>query len=196
MEALGSFLCPWAGSLLMPAAPLVRNFSFVTQVGVRAILTMMAQERITPGVSERRCPNCGTRVARTAESCFMCGYDLRNQPQKRRRLSLVDALLVLAVLAVLIFWWRVGTESSREVGEDGGVQAILPTSVPLMERDAHCTADRHPPARTVADPSAYHDRDCPCKAYRRRRRDAAVDRHPVRRDGRCHPAGQWADRTS
>src|SRR5215203_1985413 len=92
----------------------------------------MAQERITPGVSERRCPNCGTRVARTAESCFMCGYDLRNQPQKRRRLSLVDALLVLAVLAVLIFWWRVGTESSREVGENGGVQGILPTSVPLM----------------------------------------------------------------
>ena len=63
----------------------------------------------------------------------MCGYDLRNQPQKRRRLSLVDVLLVLAVLAVLIFWWRVGTESSRQVGEDGGVQAILPTSVPLME---------------------------------------------------------------
>ena len=63
----------------------------------------------------------------------MCGYDLRNQPQKRRRLSLVDALLVLAVLAVLIFWWRVGTESSRQVGEDGGVQGILPTSIPLME---------------------------------------------------------------
>jgi LysM repeat protein len=62
----------------------------------------------------------------------MCGYDLRNQPQKRRRLSLVDALLVLAVLAVLIFWWRVGTESSREVGEDAGVQGILPTSIPLM----------------------------------------------------------------
>ncbi len=63
----------------------------------------------------------------------MCGYDLRNQPQKRRRLSLVDALLVLAVLAVLIFWWRVGTESSREVGETRGVQGILPTSIPLMD---------------------------------------------------------------
>jgi LysM repeat protein len=42
-------------------------------------------------------------------------------------------LLVLAVLAVLVFWWRVGTESSREVGGVGGVQAILPTSIPLME---------------------------------------------------------------
>lgn len=62
----------------------------------------------------------------------MCGYDLRNQPQKRRRLSWVDALLVVAVLGVLVFWWRVGTESSREVGEDNVAQGILPTSVPLM----------------------------------------------------------------
>lgn len=63
----------------------------------------------------------------------MCGYDLRNQPQRRRRLSWVDALLVIAVLVVLIFWWRVGTESSREVGEDNVAQGILPTSIPLME---------------------------------------------------------------
>jgi LysM repeat protein len=63
----------------------------------------------------------------------MCGYDLRNQPQKRRRLSWVDALLVVAVLGVLIFWWRVGTESSREVGGDNVAQGILPTSVPLLD---------------------------------------------------------------
>ena len=79
----------------------------------------------------------------------MCGYDLRNQPQKRRRLSLVDALLVLAVLAVLIFWWRVGTESSRAVGEDAGVQAILPTSIPLMES----TPTPLPTATPVPQPS-------------------------------------------
>jgi LysM repeat protein len=111
----------------------------------------MAQERVTPGVSERRCPNCGTRVARTAESCFMCGYDLRNQPQKRRRLSWVDALLVAAVLGVLIFWWRVGTESSREVGDDNVAQGILPTSVPLL--DATPTPTETPtPAPTPTPP--------------------------------------------
>ena len=62
----------------------------------------------------------------------MCGYDLRNQTQSRRRISWVDALLVLAVLAVLVFWWRIGTESSQDTGTDAGVQAILPTSVPLL----------------------------------------------------------------
>jgi LysM repeat protein len=83
----------------------------------------------------------------------MCGYDLRNQPQKRRRLSLVDALLVLAVLAVLVFWWRVGTESSRDTGEDGGVQGILPTSIPLMNATpTPLPTDTPPPAPTPTPP--------------------------------------------
>jgi len=63
----------------------------------------------------------------------MCGYDLRNQSQRRRRFSWIDALLVLAVLAVLVFWWRVGTESSQEADARDGLQAILPTSIPLLE---------------------------------------------------------------
>ena len=62
----------------------------------------------------------------------MCGYDLRNQPQRRRRLSWVDLLLVAAVLAVLIFWWRIGTESAQDGGQENGIQGILPTSVPLL----------------------------------------------------------------
>jgi len=96
----------------------------------------MAQERITPRVAERRCPNCGTRVARNAESCFMCGYDLRNQAQGRRRFSWIDILLVVAVLGVLVFWWRVGTESIQESDTPDAVQAILPTSIPLMDATA------------------------------------------------------------
>jgi len=66
----------------------------------------------------------------------MCGYDLRNQPQRRRRFSWIDALLVLAVVAVLIFWWRVGSESSQDGGGEAGVQGILPTSIPLLEATA------------------------------------------------------------
>jgi LysM repeat protein len=93
----------------------------------------MAQERITPSVAERRCPNCGTRVARNAESCFMCGYDLRSQAQGKRRFSWIDVTLIVAVFAVLIFWWRVGTESVQNADTPDVVQAILPTSVPLMD---------------------------------------------------------------
>lgn len=93
----------------------------------------MAQDRAPSNVAERRCPNCGTRVARSAESCFMCGYDLRKQPQRGRRISWIDALLVLAVLAVLIFWWRIGTESAAENAGGDTVQTILPTSVPLLD---------------------------------------------------------------
>jgi LysM repeat protein len=104
----------------------------------------MAQERISPGVAERRCPNCGTRVARNAESCFMCGYDLRNQAQGRRRFSWIDVTLVVAVLAVLVFWWRVGTESAQEANESDVVQAILPTSVPLMDATATPTPTATP----------------------------------------------------
>ncbi|HHY55900.1 MAG TPA: LysM peptidoglycan-binding domain-containing protein [Chloroflexi bacterium] len=105
----------------------------------------MAQERITPRVAERRCPNCGTRVARNAESCFMCGYDLRNQAQGRRRFSWIDVTLVVAVLAVLVFWWRVGTESVQESDGTDVVQAILPTSVPLMAATATPTPTATPP---------------------------------------------------
>jgi LysM repeat protein len=112
----------------------------------------MAQEQISPGVAERRCPNCGTRVARNAESCFMCGYDLRNQAQGRRRFSWIDVTLVVAVLAVLVFWWRVGTESVQETDGSDVVQAILPTSVPLMQATATPTPTATPPPTSTPVP--------------------------------------------
>ena len=124
----------------------------------------MAQERVTPGVAERRCPNCGTRVARNAESCFMCGYDLRNQPQRRRRFSWVDALLVLAVLVVLIFWWRVGTDSSQDGNAEAGVQGILPTSIPLLAATS-TPLPTDTPAPT-SDTAADHLRNRAAQAYR------------------------------
>ena len=74
----------------------------------------------------------------------MCGYDLRNQAQGRRRFSWIDVTLVVAVLAVLVFWWRVGTESAQEANESDVVQAILPTSVPLMDATATPTPTATP----------------------------------------------------
>lgn len=93
----------------------------------------MAQEQLSRLSAERRCPNCGTRVARDAESCFMCGRDLRIRPSRRHRISWVDALLVLAVLAVLVVWWRLGARQPEEVAAINNNQTILPTNIPLLD---------------------------------------------------------------
>jgi len=92
----------------------------------------MAQEQLSRLSAERRCPNCGTRVARDAESCFMCGHDLRIKLRRRQRISWVDALLVLAVLAVLLIWWRVGTQPQQESAAAADPNTILPTNIPMM----------------------------------------------------------------
>ena len=95
----------------------------------------MVQDPIAPDQQnsvERRCPNCGTRVAQDAETCFMCGNDLRIQPRRTRRVSWVDGVLVLAVLAVLLFWWQIGGQQGVEAPRDPAIANILPTNVPLL----------------------------------------------------------------
>ena len=82
----------------------------------------------------------------------MCGYDLRSQVQRGRRFSWIDMLLVAAVIGVLVFWWRIGTESVREAEQTDVVQAILPTSVPLMQATATPTPTVTPPPTPTAIP--------------------------------------------
>ena len=77
-------------------------------------------------------------MARDADSCFMCGHDLRIQKKRRQRVSWIDALLVLAVLAVLAVWWRIASEP-RPQGETGDVAAILPTNIPMLTPTAPVT---------------------------------------------------------
>ena len=96
----------------------------------------MAYDNRTPGTethAERRCPNCGARVAREATTCFMCGQDLRVRTKRRRRVSWVDALLVLAVVGVLAFWWRMSARPPAEADTGQTAELILPTQVPLLE---------------------------------------------------------------
>lgn len=116
----------------------------------------MAQQQVSQVVAERRCPNCGTRVARDAESCFMCGHDLRIQRRRRQRVSWVDALLVVAVLAVLVVWWRIAAQPRLEPGSEPALAAILPENVPLATPTAVVTiAAEAPPTPTpIPTPSA------------------------------------------
>lgn len=61
----------------------------------------------------------------------MCGHDLRIQKKRRQRVSWVDALLVVAVLAVLVVWWRIASQPRPETADAPGVAAIMPGDVPL-----------------------------------------------------------------
>ncbi len=113
----------------------------------------MAREQISPAVVERRCPSCGTRVARDAESCFMCGHDLRISPRRARGVSLIDAILVLAVVAVLVLWWQMGSRPVTEA-TDVASQAILPGNVPLLNATETLTATVEVTPTATAAPSA------------------------------------------
>lgn len=87
------------------AASLRRLFA---QAGVRCYNAPMTQNVRSAVAAGRRCPNCGTRVAQNAETCFFCGQDLTEEPGRRRRITWLDVVLVGALLAVVVVWWQFG----------------------------------------------------------------------------------------
>jgi len=104
----------------------------------------MVQDQLVTTTDERRCPNCGTRVARDAENCFMCGHDLRVRRRRGRSVSLIDALLVLAVLAVLGFWWQLGRQTESPLSnilQPGADVPLVPDNIPTLEPTATLPAD-------------------------------------------------------
>lgn len=113
----------------------------------------MAQQELSRVGAERRCPNCGTRVARDAESCFMCGHDLRIQPRRRPRVAWVDVLMVVAVLAVLVLWWRIGVQPQQESTEAAVGQTLLPTDIPLLDGTLTPTPTPAPTATATPAPT-------------------------------------------
>lgn len=59
----------------------------------------------------------------------MCGYDLRTEPRRFRRVSWIDVLLVIAILTVVSFWWRsVGRPVEQSDIAQGSV--TLPANLP------------------------------------------------------------------
>jgi LysM repeat protein/predicted nucleic acid-binding Zn ribbon protein len=112
----------------------------------------MAQDRISKPIAERRCPNCGTRVARDAESCFMCGFDLRREPSRKRQISWIDALLVLAVLLVLFFWWQAGNRQGNDTPPTAAA-GIPADQIPFLPPTPTATPTPVTPALPVAPAS-------------------------------------------
>ena len=62
----------------------------------------------------------------------MCGYDLRREPQRKRQISWLDALLVLAVLLVLVFWWQAGNRPAAEEVVATEAPGIAPENIPSL----------------------------------------------------------------
>lgn len=111
----------------------------------------MAQRQLPQAVAERRCPNCGTRVARDAEVCFMCGYDLRIRPKRKQRISWIDALLVLAVIAVLVFWWQIGDPSDLDQVVEKK-ETIPSVNIPILASSPTPTQTPEPPPTITPSP--------------------------------------------
>ena len=112
----------------------------------------MAYQRYPQTATERRCTNCGTRVARDAETCFMCNHDLRIKPRRRQRISWIDSLLVLAVIGVLVFWWQAGRQTEQDQIVESEAQPILPENIPVLSPTSTPTVTPVPTETPTAPP--------------------------------------------
>ncbi len=84
----------------------------------------------------------------------MCGFDLRRAPQRKRQISWLDALLVLAVLLVLLFWWQAG-DRRGEVSDPSGATAGIPLEqIPFLPPTPTPTPTPVAPVATLAPDSS------------------------------------------
>ncbi len=88
----------------------------------------------------------------------MCGHDLSAPEGRRRRISWVDVLLVVAVIGVVAFWWRIASQPQKETGSEEASAFLMPTSIPLMTATPIATATQDalvlPTATAVVVPRA------------------------------------------
>lgn len=107
----------------------------------------MNREGVSPSIaSVRRCPNCGTRVAQNAETCYFCGHNLTKVPRTRRRITWVDLALVVGLLFVVVLWWRMAGDTGRPAA---GEVATAVVASPVV-----ATASASIGAPEVIDPTA------------------------------------------
>jgi len=78
----------------------------------------------------------------------MCGYDLRREARRKRSISWLDALLVLAVLVVLVFWWQAGSRQTTEEATPTAVAGIPNEDIPFLPPTPTNTPDVEEPTPT------------------------------------------------
>lgn len=78
----------------------------------------------------------------------MCGYDLRIPIRKQRKISIIDVLLVVAVFAVLVFWWQLGRTQRSEVNDNEN-NAILPSDIPVLTATVTISPTLIPPSTSA-----------------------------------------------
>ncbi len=81
----------------------------------------------------------------------MCGHDLRIKPKRQQRVSWIDALLVLAVIGILGFWWQAGAQTEQAATVEP-VEQILPENIPVLEPSATPTVTPVPTATPTVPP--------------------------------------------
>jgi LysM repeat protein len=95
--------------------------------------------------SQRTCPACGTPVAQRAESCLMCGAQLKEPKTRGLRLPQADLLLPFLLVAVLIALWlwkpwqteepsamALDTATPTSTPRPSATVASAPTATPLF----------------------------------------------------------------
>ncbi len=91
----------------------------------------------------------------------MCGHDLRTPQRRRQRVSWIDALLVLAVLAVLAFWWRIASQPRQAAESEQAGEQLLPTNIPVLSPTSAVTltveATSEPAPTAVPTPEVRSD---------------------------------------
>jgi LysM repeat protein len=82
----------------------------------------------------------------------MCGHDLQEKKTQNRRVSWLDAVLVLVVLVVVAFWWRNATQPQAAAPEP---VITIPSEVVLPTATLTPTPEPTPTATPMPAPTPY-----------------------------------------
>jgi LysM repeat protein/predicted nucleic acid-binding Zn ribbon protein len=114
--------------------------------------------------AQRHCPNCGMPVAQRAETCLMCGAQLKESRRRSLRLpqgEVLWPLLLVAALALLWLWkpWQAkepqamapapATETPTATPVPSATYSVAPTATPLY-------SPTPPPTPTLPPNQTHH----------------------------------------